>query len=136
MRQGCIGNGTRYLEGWFGRDGGLTYAYDFYVHKVGKWPWKLLLWKSYILPKHWFVLCLFAHGKLLTRDRQYYISDKTCVLCKRDEESSHHLFFSCSISNRIWQGIRDWLGMKKNMATNTSILKIFSWSLQRFFQRG
>lgn len=38
------------LEMWFNGNEGIGKAYDFFVHKVGKWPWKPLVWKSCILP--------------------------------------------------------------------------------------
>lgn len=57
------------LNCWFGGTGGVSQAYDFFVGKVGKWPWKPLLWKSCILPKHRIALWMFSHGKFLTRDR-------------------------------------------------------------------
>lgn len=41
-----------------------------------------------------FAFWLFVHGKFLTRDRQPYVSDKTCVLCKYADESASHLFFA------------------------------------------
>lgn len=113
------------LENWFGRDRGLGISYDFFVHKVGRWPWKPISWKSCILPKHRFALWLFAHGKFLTRDRQSYVENKLFVLCTISGENADHLFFKCRVSMNIWEGIREWLDMRKNMCSPNSVLKAF-----------
>lgn len=68
------------LEKWFGEEGGLSKTYEFFVKKIGVWPWKPIVWKSSILPKHRFTLWLFTHGKLLTKDRQPYVDDKMCAM--------------------------------------------------------
>lgn len=113
------------LSSWFNGVGGLSKAYDFFIGKVGRWPWKPLLWKTCILPKHRFILWLFSHGKLLSRDRQPYIDNKMCVLCDTQEESMAHLFFKCAKSKAIWTDIRQWLGMVKCMESARTILKAF-----------
>lgn len=111
-RLGSVESAKLCLDGWFG---GIGKAYNFFVNKIGKWPWNPIIWKSCILLKHRIVLWLFAHGKLLTRDRQSYIADKHCVLCLNNVESAAHLFFDCPVSKLIWNNIRDWLGMEKLM---------------------
>ncbi|XP_075515984.1 uncharacterized protein LOC142550821 [Primulina tabacum] len=113
------------LRSWFGQSGGLSRAYHYFVRSKGVWPWKPLLAKSCILPKHRFVLWLVAHSKLMTRDRMGFLPDHSCVLCKDDLETVHHLFFSCKISKIIWNNVRNWLDMRKNMATPNSILTAF-----------
>ncbi|XP_073056870.1 uncharacterized protein [Primulina eburnea] len=113
------------LHSWFGKSGGLSRVYDFFVHAKGRWPWKPILAKSYILPKHRFVLWLFAHSKLMTCDRLGFLSDQRCALCKVTDESVAHLFFRCEISKRLWDKVLDWLDMKKTMASSTSVLCAF-----------
>lgn len=125
LRTGSNSNAMDCLDQWFERDKGMSRAYDFFVHKVGKWPWKPVIWKSCIHLKHQFALWLFAHGKLQTRDRLTFIEDKVCVLCKEETESVDHIFFRCKISKSIWQGVRDWLQMKKCMGSSTTVLKAF-----------
>lgn len=97
--------------------------YDFFVHKIGGlWPWKPFVWKQCIQARHQVVLWLFAHEKFLTPDRQCYISNKKCLLCKRADESTLHLFFYYDVTKVIWQKIRDWLGMHKLMGSaNTKL---------------
>lgn len=113
------------LSVWFGSHGGIGKAHDFFVCKTGKWPWKPIIWKTIIPPKHRFCLWLLAQGKLLTKDRQSYILDKVCVLCSNADESSSHLFFKCTVSCQIWNNIRDWLGMHKLMGGVSAVLRAF-----------
>ncbi|XP_075512193.1 uncharacterized protein LOC142547687 isoform X2 [Primulina tabacum] len=40
------------LDGWFNGRTGLRHAYQFFANSVGRWPWKPLLAKSFILRKH------------------------------------------------------------------------------------
>lgn len=68
------------------------------------WPWKLLIWKLGILPKHRLAFWLFAHGKFLTKDRQPY---DICALCKCDNESFFQHCFSCVIRQMNYGGRRE-----------------------------
>lgn len=72
---------------------GFPRAYDSFVQKMCSWPWKPIIWKSCILPKHRFAIWLFAHDKFLTRDRLGDMPDKRCVLCNGANESFGHIFF-------------------------------------------
>lgn len=106
-------------SGWYGK------AYDFFVCKADKWPWKPIILKSCVIPKHRFCLWLLAHGKLLTKDRQSYIIDKICVLCSCVDESASHLFFKCTVSSQIWNKFREWLGIHKLMGGASAVLRAF-----------
>ncbi|XP_075477364.1 uncharacterized protein LOC142518465 [Primulina tabacum] len=97
------------LDSWFHNKGGVSRAYEFFAQKNGNWPWKPLLSKHYILPKHRFVLWLLAHRKLLTRDRLGYLQDSKCVLCLQEDESNLHLFFQCRITILVWDELEDGL---------------------------
>ncbi|XP_073275451.1 uncharacterized protein [Primulina huaijiensis] len=113
------------LAHWFGSMKGLSKAYNFFVGSWNGWPWKPLISKSCILPKHKFVLWLVAHRKLLTRDRLPYLSDKSCALCRLKDESVNHLFFECPTSKTIWSNVRSWLGMRKIMSSPSAVLTAF-----------
>ncbi|XP_073061705.1 uncharacterized protein [Primulina eburnea] len=113
------------LHSWFGTSGGLSRAYDYFVHSKGSWPWKPILAKSYILPKHRFMLWLFAHSKLMTRDRMPFLSDRRCELCMEEDESVAHLFFKCRISKLIWDNVRRWLDMRKIVGSRNTVLNAF-----------
>lgn len=47
------------------------------------------------------------------------------MLCNGADESVGHLFFAYPISKGIWDGIREWLGMKKTMGSATTVLKAY-----------
>ncbi|XP_075473646.1 uncharacterized protein LOC142504743 [Primulina tabacum] len=115
----------RTLNSWFGNNAGLSKAYECFADSHGKWPWKPLISRSFILPKHRFTLWLMAHAKLLTRDRLSFVEDKSYVLCNEELESINHLFFQCKFSVALWKEIRNWLGMSKNMASPTAVLRVF-----------
>lgn len=68
---------------------------------------------------------LFAHSKFMTRDRQSYVPDKMCALCKAADKTNWHLFFECGFSKGIWDAVRKWLGMKKNMFTAATVIRAF-----------
>ncbi|XP_075499775.1 uncharacterized protein LOC142538314 [Primulina tabacum] len=113
------------LQKWFGNKEGIAHAYQFFVGTTGNWPWKPLLSRTFILPKHRFILWLLAHRKLMTRDRLRFINDRRCVLCELKDEAVDHLFFDCSVTNTIWKSVRHWLDMKKIMGSPTAILRAF-----------
>ncbi|XP_075492649.1 uncharacterized protein LOC142530721 [Primulina tabacum] len=108
-RSGSVAAASTLLNSWFARNHGFCSAYDFFNNWTGKWPWKPLISRSFILPKHRFTFWLLAHAKLLTRDRLPFVVEKSCVLCKSEPESD----------------IRAWLGMSKRMESPTAILRAF-----------
>ncbi|XP_073151816.1 uncharacterized protein [Henckelia pumila] len=63
-------NAALQLDSWFQKRDGLTLLYKSFFEGAGRWPWKLIVWKPYILPKHRIIFWLVAHGKCLTKDRQ------------------------------------------------------------------
>ncbi|XP_075492539.1 uncharacterized protein LOC142530599 [Primulina tabacum] len=113
------------LETWFGKNDNLSLAYDCFSNKRGKWPWKPLLNRAFILPKHRFTLWMMAHAKLLTRVRLPFVVDKSCALCNEEAESINHLFFLCKFSSAVWGEIQNWLGMMKMMRSPATVLKAF-----------
>lgn len=104
-RLGSLGEASVCIERCFSGNGSLSLAYDLFVQKVEKWPWKHIIWKQCILPKHRFALWLLAHGKFMTRDRQSYVKEKMCVLYNVGNESVSHLFFQCPFSHGLWSTI-------------------------------
>ncbi|XP_073151835.1 uncharacterized protein [Henckelia pumila] len=86
------------LEIWFGKKDGLAQLYNSFFIGQGRWPWKPIVWRPYILPKHRIIFWLIAHGKCLTNDRQPYIPNKSCAFCGTHTEDAQHLFFECTVS--------------------------------------
>ncbi|XP_022878613.1 uncharacterized protein LOC111396409 [Olea europaea var. sylvestris] len=86
--------------------------------------WTREVWRSFITPKHAFILWLGAQSKLLTKYRLPYLDiDKNCVFCERHLETGQHLFFQCSFASSIWMKIKVWTGIRRSMTTIPSALK-------------
>ena len=77
-----------------------------------KVPWHRLIWVPGNTPRHSFITWLAILNKLSTHDRimLYTPGPLACVLCHSAMESHNHLFFECSFSLFIWQGILHTLG--------------------------
>ena len=65
------------------------------------------IWKSCVQLKHKIFFWLLIQDRLNTRDllgrKNFYIEDKSCVLCHNDiNESRTHLFFGCEFSQIFW----------------------------------
>lgn len=111
------------LQSWFEcPKASLDRAYRWFIPRRTQWPWKPLVCKPGILPKHRFYLWIFAHKKLLTRDRQPYIQDKMRMLCGGKEETFDHLFFACVKTKELWEKVKDWLRLRKNMGSAHTLL--------------
>ncbi|XP_071739562.1 uncharacterized protein [Rutidosis leptorrhynchoides] len=70
--------------------------------------WVNLVWFSQCVPRHAFMVWLLMGERLKTQDKLKIWERKfnsnssiTCSLCKQQEDSHTHLFFSCSYSARI-----------------------------------
>lgn len=62
--------------------------------------------------------------KLLTRDRLHFLEiDPKCCLCAHMDESTEHLFFSCSFTRSVWERIRAWVGLRRAMSTLHIVMK-------------
>ncbi|XP_059451249.1 uncharacterized protein LOC132182059 [Corylus avellana] len=68
--------------------------------------WWKLVWFSYAIPKHAFILWLAIQDRLVTGERLLkwgFQGDIKCLFCHNQVESRGHLFFECSFSYRIWK---------------------------------
>ena len=64
-----------------------------------------------------FVTWLAIHGRLPTCDRLHKVGihcDQTCTLCKKENETHSHLFFTCEYSKAVWTGAMQWSNMNIN----------------------
>ncbi|CAH9090380.1 unnamed protein product [Cuscuta epithymum] len=100
-------------------------VYDILRVKGHSKPWMNLIWKNYIPPKFSFILWLGLRNRLPTCDNLLYIDmDRACCFCKTYMDSSDHLFFKCVFTRAIWEGVRQWLKIKKNSSTLLSTVKL------------
>ncbi|XP_062093798.1 uncharacterized protein LOC133799825 [Humulus lupulus] len=74
-----------------------------------------VVWCSFSILKHRFVLWQSILGHLLTRDnltiRQIPLDSPLCPVCEIDLESHAHLFFDYLYSQQVLIKVADWLGM-------------------------
>ncbi|GAA0183545.1 hypothetical protein LIER_31086 [Lithospermum erythrorhizon] len=91
----------------------------------GSRPWMRLIWRNFIPPKYSFTLWLSCRKRLATRDSLAFMNleDVSCVFCRDAAESCAHLFFACPFSLAIWNHIRTWLGIRRQMSTLESAIK-------------
>jgi len=75
--------------------------------------WANILWNSHIPPSRSFITWRLLHNKLPTdenlRKRGCTIVS-ICCFCLQESESSHHIFFDCPVTSRLWE----WLGKGTN----------------------
>ena len=82
------------------------------------------MWAACITPKHPFIVWLTVKSKLLTRDKLIYLDiDRACVFYNSVKESNEHLFFNCQFWSSIWDHIKLWLGIRRDMSTIHNTLK-------------
>jgi hypothetical protein len=73
-----------------------------------------LVWKAWAPPKVKNHAWLVLQNRLWTADRlrkRGWDNCGLCPLCKQTEETNNHLFVHCRFTTRIWEQIRDWLGI-------------------------
>lgn len=117
---------TNGLQHWFTQSTSASdHAYRWFLHNQANWPWKPIIFKPGIFPKHRITFWMFAHKKLLTKHRQVYISDKQCMLCGDHAEDFDHLLFKCKISCDLWDRMRNWMGLLKKMQSENALLNAF-----------
>ena len=71
--------------------------------------WYDYVWFSQYIPRHTFILWVAIKGRLKTKDRiakWFNIHDQLCHLCKSENESHNHLFFTCPYSRRLWERLK------------------------------
>lgn len=79
-------------------------------------PWANLVWCSFCIPKHAFMLWLAFGKKLKTQDKMKpwdglaKISN-VCQLCQQVLETHEHIFFKCPFSKMVWSELRCLIGM-------------------------
>ncbi|KAK6143840.1 hypothetical protein DH2020_024188 [Rehmannia glutinosa] len=100
-------------------------VYNFFRDAGTKKPWAGIVWASGITPKHSFTLWLAAHKRIQTKDRLGHLEleDGTCNFCAAQPETAAHLFFNCPFSAAIWDGIKEWTGISRQMTTLSSAFK-------------
>lgn len=77
--------------------------------------WANILWNKYSQKRCSFVTWLACQNRLYTRDRlklRNITHEGICPLCGMTNESVEHIFFVCAFSNKVWNGVCDFNGLK------------------------
>lgn len=93
-------------------------AYDYLRFRSSQVHWRRVIWEPWSLPRFSFILWLAILGRLRTRDRLHFLqTDSTCIFCHVDDESHSHLFFGCQWTSLLWNRVKHWLHITRNMST-------------------
>jgi hypothetical protein len=93
-------------------------AYDYLRFRSSQVHWRRVIWEPWSLPRFSFILWLAILGRLRTRDRLHFLqTDSTCIFCHMDDESHSHLFFGCQWTSLLWNRVKHWLHITRNMST-------------------
>ncbi|KAF5188560.1 Zf-rvt domain-containing protein, partial [Thalictrum thalictroides] len=77
-------------------------------------PWHRLVWSKLVMPRHAFTCWQLFAGNLPTQDRlirRKVLLHSQCCLCDQSCENSKHLFFDCSYSQVVWNGVKALIGL-------------------------
>ncbi|XP_056689146.1 uncharacterized protein [Spinacia oleracea] len=81
-----------------------------------KFPWRRLLCNNLATPKSLFIMWIAIWKRLPTLDRLFkwgVVTSEVCPVCSMCSESAEHLFFTCTLSCRVWQKVLDLLHFKR-----------------------
>ncbi|KAJ6907746.1 hypothetical protein NC651_018243 [Populus alba x Populus x berolinensis] len=93
-------------------------AYDYLRFRSSQVHWRRVIWEPWSLPRFSFILWLAILGRLRTRDRLHSLqTDSTCIFYHVDDESHSHLFFGCQWTSLLWNRVKHWLHITRNMST-------------------
>lgn len=70
-----------------------------------------VIWNVWASPRHKFFVWLLLQNRLWTAARlqlRGWDNNYFCVLCERNLETAHHLFFECPCSTVVWQAMATW----------------------------
>ena len=99
-------------------------AYEYLRPKGTPVPWVHVVWESWCLPRHSFILWLTLLKRLRTKNRLRFIDiDVSCVFCQDHEESHAHLFFACNWTSTLWMKVKSWLRLNRGMTTINSAVR-------------
>ncbi|XP_043710250.1 uncharacterized protein LOC122659173 [Telopea speciosissima] len=91
-------------------------------------PWASIVWHKNLLPRHSTLGWRLAHGKMPTdvevQKRGVCVVSR-CSLCRKECESTAHLFLTCKFSDAVWNTFADWFGFI--WGRPSSILDFLEW---------
>ncbi|XP_074277055.1 uncharacterized protein LOC141600708 [Silene latifolia] len=96
----------------------LREVYSIFQGPCSHLQWMKPLLDGIIVPQHAFISTLAAHKALPTVDNicsRGMLMVNRCVLCGMAMENHQHLFFSCSYSTKVMQGLLIWQGYTRRI---------------------
>ncbi|MCI11766.1 ribonuclease H protein, partial [Trifolium medium] len=96
---------------WKHSKNGILTSREAYEHLNSSGPaltWASTIWQNFIPPSHSFVAWRLMLRKMPTDENlcaRGCVIVSMCPLCKRDNDSSEHLFFQCSFAMAIWNWV-------------------------------
>jgi hypothetical protein len=88
------------------------------------------VWKVWAPPKIKFFAWLVNQNRIWTADRlakRGWPNCGLCPLCKRCTESVDHLFVHCRFTKRLWERVKEWLGIPHIHPNNWGVLSFPEW---------
>jgi hypothetical protein len=88
------------------------------------------VWKVWAPPKIKFFAWLVNQDRIWTADRlakRGWPNCGLCPLCKRCTESVDHLFVHCRFTMRLWERVKEWLGIPHIHPNNWGVLSFPEW---------
>ncbi|CAH9071538.1 unnamed protein product [Cuscuta epithymum] len=99
-------------------------VYDLLRVRANPRMWMSFIWKSYIPPKFSFIMWLALRNRLPTYDNLGFLDViNICHFCKGGPETVPHLFFDCMVTGKVWEMVKQWLGLRRQMTTLRSAVK-------------
>lgn len=112
------------VRSWDSTDKFSMNAYDYFRLRGEEVNWLRVVWDSWSMPWYNCILWLAALCKLRTKDRLQFMSlDLICLLCSQEIETHQHLFFACYWSAQLWNLIKSWLRVNRQMLSLSSALR-------------
>ncbi|KAI5663919.1 hypothetical protein M9H77_23242 [Catharanthus roseus] len=100
-----------------------TAAYTYFTLASPKQSSAKIVWNPTFPPKFSFIMWLTVLGRLPMMDRLKFLEvDRTCSLCKQNEETLSHLFFACPFTDDTWAAVREWARLLRRMTTMNYII--------------
>ncbi|KAK3207110.1 hypothetical protein Dsin_021156 [Dipteronia sinensis] len=101
--------------------------YDFVRGFKPKFTWIKIIWRRFIPPKNSFLFWRLLLGNLPTDDnlrKRGFCAPSAYLMCLRNEETTHHLFYGCSFATQLWC----WLASHFNTSLPLSGTIVVLWN--------
>jgi hypothetical protein len=112
-------------------------AYKLQFFGLIETPINKVVWKAWAPPKVKNHTWLASQNRLWTSDKLRRRGWENCGLCplyKQTEESNNHLFIHCRYTVRIWELLKEWLGIQGVFPRRWAGLNIKQW--RSFMEEG